>query len=220
MLESSTATVFLVTQNRLVREALIKVLARRSDVSVLGSQPLCPQTMAEVIAAAPDVLVVDAYTASTAHLEFLREVQAGLSRVRLLMIGMEAEEHHFLQAVRDGASGYMLKDASAQEVVAAVRAVAAGEAVCPPQLCVALFRYVARQDRFPSFRAQTTLGLTNREQQLIGLIGRGMTNKEIASALNLAEQTVRNHVHRILRKIGAGNRFAVVEMCRTQGLAI
>lgn len=217
---ASTATVFLLAQNRLVREALIKVLARRNDVNVVGSQPLSPQSLEEVIAAAPDVLVVDSYSASTPHLEFLREVQACLSGLRLLMIGMEAAEEHFLRAIRDGALGYLLKDASALEVAAAVRAVAAGEAVCPPQLCASLFRYVAGQNRFPSFRVHSKLRLTGREQQLITLIGRGMRNKEIACQLNLAEQTVRNHVHRILKKIGAENRFAVVEICRLQGMAV
>jgi len=62
-----------------------------------------------------------------------------------------------------------------------------------------------------------TLGLTNREQQLVVLIGKGLTNKEIACQLQLAEQTVRNHVHRMLRKVGANNRLAVVELCRMQG---
>jgi two-component system, NarL family, response regulator DevR len=217
---SPAATVFLLAQNRLVREALTKVLDRKSDVAVVGSQALSPQTTEDVIAAAPDVLVVDSYTASTPHLELLRQVQGCVSDVRVVMIGMDPDEQHFLQAVRDGATWYVLKDASALEVVAAVRAVAAGDAVCPLQLCASLFRYIAKQNQLPSFRARATLGLTNREQQLIALIGRGMTNKEIACQLNLAEQTVRNHVHRILRKIGASDRFTVVEMCRMQGMAV
>ena len=214
------ATVFLLAQNRLVREALTKVLDRKSDVAVVGSQAPSLQTTEDVVSAAPDVLVVDSFTPSTPHLEMLRQIQGTLTGLRIVMIGMEPDEQSFLHAVRDGAAGYVLKDASALEVVAAVRAVLAGEAVCPPHLCASLFRYVARQTQLPSFRARRDMGLTNREQQLIALIGRGMTNKEIASHLNLAEQTVRNHVHRILRKIGASDRFAVVEMCRMQGMAV
>jgi DNA-binding NarL/FixJ family response regulator len=117
--------------------------------------------------------------------------------------------------------GYVLKDASALEVVETIREVVAGEAVCPPQLCTFLFRYVARQSHHvPNFHVKLGLGLTHREQQLVLLIGRGLTNKEIASELNLAEQTVRNHVHRMLRKVGASDRLAVVELCRMQGLAV
>jgi two-component system response regulator DevR len=220
MNEAPRATVFLLAQNRLVREALTKVLDKKGDVSVVGSQPLSPQTTEEVIAAAPDVLVVDSFAATTPHVEFLRQVQSCLNGLRLVMIGMDPDELRFLQAVRDGAMGYVLKEASALEVVATVRAVAAGEAVCPPQLCASLFRFVARQNQLPNFRVRTKLGLTSREQQLIALIGHGLTNKEIAGRLHLAEQTVRNHVHRILRKIGASDRYTVVEMCRMQGMAV
>ena len=214
------ASVFLLAQNRLVREALSKVLHKTSDLTVVGSHGLSPSISEEVILAAPDVLIMDSYTSYTPHLEFLRRVQSCLRELHLVMVGMDDDEQHFLQAVRDGAMGYVLKDASANEVVTIVRAVVAGEAACPPRLAAWLFRYVARQDQFPSFRLRTSLGLTNREQQLVGLISRGMTNKEIAGQLNLAEQTVRNHVHRILRKVGAENRFSVVEICRMQGMQI
>ena len=78
----------------------------------------------------------------------------------------------------------------------------------------------ALHKQVPSFHVKVSLGLTNREQQLVLLIGRGMTNKEIASQLCLAEQTVRNHVHRMLRKVGANDRLAVVEMCRMHGLPV
>ena len=125
----------------------------------------------------------------------------------------------FLRAVRDGVVGYMLKDASAMEIAAAVRCVVGSEAVCPPQLCLALFEHFAQQAKVPSFHIKHTLGLTRREQQLVQLIGLGLTNKEIASQLNLSEQTVKNHVHRMLRKVGANDRLGVVELCRTQGIS-
>jgi len=106
-------------------------------------------------------------------------------------------------------------------VVAAVRNVANGGAVCPIKLCTSLFEYVARQgSQLPSLHAKLNLGLTNREQQLVLLMGRGLTNKEIAEQLQLAEQTVRNHVHRVLRKVGVSDRLAAVEMCRMQGLPV
>ena len=91
----------------------------------------------------------------------------------------------------------------------------------PADLCACLFRYVSRQwNQVPNYQAKTKLGLTNREQQLLLLISRGLTNKEIASHLQLSDQTVRNHVHRMLRKLGADNRHAAVEMCRMQGMAV
>ena len=166
------------------------------------------------------MIMIDSFT-STLHGEFLRRLRDELQSLKIVMIGMDADEQSFLHSVQEGALGYLVKDASAAEIASAVRAVANGEAVCPPQLCTSLFRYVARQcKQVPSFHVKVSLGLTNREQQLVLLIGRGMTNKEIASQLCLAEQTVRNHVHRMLRKVGANDRLAVVEMCRMHGLPV
>lgn len=216
----SSVSVFLLAQNRLLREALAKVLSRKNDVEIVGSCAASANSVKEIVAAAPEVLVVDSFATSVAHLAFVREVQARVEGLKLVMIGMEADEQQFLHAIREGALGYVLKDASAAEVVAAVRAVANGDGVCPPQFCAFLFRHVARERQLPNLQLRENLGLTNREQQLVWLISRGMTNKEIANQLQLAEQTVRNHVHRMLRKLGAPHRMAVVEMCRVQGLTV
>jgi len=123
--------------------------------------------------------------------------------------------------VQAGAVGYVLKEASAVEVARTIRGVAAGEAVCPSSLSMALFQWVVRhKPAIPSLHFRTTLGLSRREQQLVGLIQQGLTNKEMASQLGLSEQTVKNHVHRILRKVGAADRLSIVEVCRNQGLSV
>ena len=219
MSQVTLARVFLLAQNRLLREALTRILSKKSDLLVAGTSALSSVAVEEIVRSSPSVLVMDSFASSIAHLEFIRDVQGALIGLKVVMIGMEEDEQTFIQAVREGAMGYVLKDATALEVVAAVRAVANGSAVCPQQLCASLFHYVARQWRqVPNFQVKASLGLTNREQQLVSLIGRGLTNKEIASELQLAEQTVRNHVHRMLRKVGANDRFSVVEICRLQGL--
>ncbi|HEY7352127.1 MAG TPA: response regulator transcription factor [Terriglobales bacterium] len=214
------ASVFLLAQNRLLREALSKILSRKESIHVVGSCSLTNDSLREIVAASPDVLVIDSFTTNIVHVEFVREVQQRLPDVKLVMIGMEADSHALLQAIREGAMGYVVKDASALEVVAAVRTVATGGASCSPELCAFLFRFAAQQNQMPSFYARSRLGLTNREQQLVGLISQGLTNKEIANRLQLAEQTVRNHIHRMLRKLGATHRLAVVDICRTEGLTV
>jgi len=164
---------------------------------------------------------MDSFTTEVLHLKFIREVQRRVQRIKVVMIGMAAEEQSFLQAVREGAMGYVLEDAPSLEIIGAVQAVVKGQAVCPPSLCSCLFRHVAtRWTQVPTFRVKCNLGLTNREQQLVFLLGRGLSNKEIAAQLQLAEQTVRNHVHHMLRKLSAPDRLAVVEMCRTEGLPV
>jgi DNA-binding NarL/FixJ family response regulator len=221
MSEAATAAVFLLAQNRLLREALAKILGKKGNIAVVGSCVFSPNALEEIIKASPEVLVMDSFDAATDELGFLHEARSLLPDLKVVLIGMDSNEQTFMRAVREGVMGYVLEDASALEVVNTVRSVANGEAVCPPRLCASLFRYIARQKtNIPNFRVRLNLGLTNREQQLVLLIGRGLTNKEIATQLQLAEQTVRNHVHRMLRKVGASDRYAVVELCRMQGLPI
>lgn len=137
------------------------------------------------------------------------------------LVGMGADEEQFIAAIRSGATGYLLQDASASDVVAAVRAVFRGEAVCPPQLCSSLFRFVAQMAReIPVQNAPAKPDLTLRQQQLVTLVAKGLTNKEIASHLNLSEFTVRNHIHRILKQVDAGSRSEAVETIRAFGYPI
>jgi len=186
--------VFILAENRLLREALTRILNKKS---------------------APDVLLSDSAAIALSDLRLVSEVRAAIPGLKVIMIGMDANQEIFLRAVQEGIVGFVLKDASAVEVAAAVRSVANQEAVCPPSLCLALFERVASQNIHPpSFVIRHNLGLTRREQQLVQMISRGLTNKEIASQLNLSEQTVKNHIHRILRKLGATSRLDAVELCR------
>ncbi len=136
----------------------------------------------------------------------------------ILLIDVAGNETNFLQCVRAGVRGYLPRDASAEDVVEAVRAIHAGKAVCPGTLCAALFRYLEREATcFPSASMHQRLGLTRREQQLVPLVAEGLTNKEIANHFCLSEQTVKNHLYRMKQKIGADDRLGIVQMCRTQG---
>jgi DNA-binding NarL/FixJ family response regulator len=198
--EQQTAAVFLLAENRLLREALTKILEEKKDLEIAGACAFSTIETEQVIRACPDIIIIDSFSSSL-HREFLREVRHRLPSVKIVMMGMDADEQRLLHSVQEGSLGYVGKDASAAEIAAAVRSVANGEAGCAPHLCASLFRYVARQrNHMPSFHVKISLGLTAREQQVVLLIGRGMTNKEIACQLNRAEQTVRNHVHRMFAK--------------------
>jgi DNA-binding NarL/FixJ family response regulator len=210
--------VFILAENRLLREALARILSKKCDIQVVGAAAFSPDVVSQIRSAAPDVLLSDSAAVALSDLRLVSEVRAAIPGMKVVMVGMDADREIFLRAVRDGIAGYVLKEASAMEVAAAVRAVASGEAVCPPSLCLALFERVANQNTHPaSFVIRHNLGLTRREQQLVQLISHGLTNKEIASQLNLSEQTVKNHVHRMLRKVGASDRLGAVELCRQPG---
>jgi len=134
---------------------------------------------------------------------------------------MEPDEEQFIASVRSGVTGYLLQDASASDVVATVRAVYRGEAVCPPHLCSVLFRLVAQMpSEIPLPNSPPKPDLTLRQQQLVTLVAKGLTNKEIASHLNLSEFTVRNHIHNILKQVDASSRSEAVETIRACGYSI
>lgn len=210
------AEVYLLAENRLLREALIRLLSKRSEVRVVGANPYSPSVYHDIIAAKPQIILLDSNGLGFSKAMLIATLRSAIRNLRIVMVDMDSDENTFLGAIRSGVVGYVLKDASADEVGAAIRAVAAGKAVCPPSLCMTLFRSVAHQCTTTS---QTScgadLGLSRREQQMVELLRERLTNKEIALRLNLSEQTVKNHMHRILRKLGAPNRFSIVERCES-----
>ncbi len=216
----SSIRVFLQIENRLLREALVRLFRKRSDFLLAGQDGQANATACQVPDIQSDVLVIDSCEVNWLATSMAIE-SGGHAAFKAILIGMESDEEQFMAAVRSGVRGYLLKDASAADIVAAVRAVFHGEAVCPPQLCITLFRYVARMAReMPSQSSTSRSGLTLRQQQLVALVAKGLTNKEIASRLNLSEFTVRNHIHRILKQVDAGSRSEAVETIRAHGFAI
>jgi two-component system response regulator DevR len=212
---SAQINILLLAQNRLLLEALTRTLRKRAEFSVVHATAYSPVSVGLIDDSGCDVLLVDSSVTDAFGFQLVKEILATLSGLKVLMIGMEEDEETFLQAVTAGAVGYVLKDASALDVVAAIRAISRGEAVCPPRLCRSLFRYVAgTRTSLPNMRVKTQLGLTRRQQQLVPLLAQGLTNKEIAVQLNLCEQTIKNHVHRMLQKVGVDNRLSVVEMVK------
>ena len=217
---SSEVRVFLLCENRLLREALVRILAKKSDLMVAGSCPYSPAVVQQVCAAAPRVVLLDSLGLAISEPRLLHRIHERLPEALTLMVGMDGREEDFLQAVREGAAGYVLREASAVEVVAAIRSVGAGEAVCPPRFSAALFRCAAQRLAIRlNLEKRSHSALSRRERQLVELVCCGFTNKEIASKLNLSEHTVKNHVHRILHKTGVPDRAAIVDHYHAQALA-
>jgi DNA-binding NarL/FixJ family response regulator len=217
---SSSIRVFLLIENRLLRQALPRLLRNRPDLLVVGQSGLSEAAPFQVLDARCDVLITDSFQTSWLPVSMARE-RAGQTALKAVLIGMESDEDQFMAAVRSGATGYLLKDASASDIVGAVRAVFRGEAVCPPQLCSTLFQVVAQTGRKISVQGPAPRpDLTLRQQQLVGLVAKGLTNKEIASRLSLSEFTVRNHIHRILKQVDVESRSKAVEAVRAYGYAI
>lgn len=217
---SLSIRVFLLLENRLLREALVRLFRKRSDLSVVGQGSLADEALHPSLETNCDVLVGDCLLPAGA-LSILAADEGKTRGCKILLVGMEPDEEQFLTAVRSGAVGYLLQDASASDAVSAVRAVHRGQAVCPPRLCSALFRVVAKTPRELTLQNSASKpDLTLRQQQLVTLVAKGLTNKEIASHLNLSEFTVRNHIHRILKQVDAESRSEAVETIRAHGFSI
>ena len=202
-----------------MRETLAKLLVKRGEFRLSGVSPYVPDITRLIGASAPDVLILDSVTARLSDCAFVSDIVSQFPDIKVVLIDMDEDPEIFLECVRAGAVGYFLEDASAAEVVSGVQSVANGRAICPPQLSLSLFRAFSRQwTALPNARIKLELGLTRRQQQLIPLIAQGLTNKEIALQLNLSEGTIKNHIHEILRRVGASDRLQVVDLTRLSGV--
>ena len=211
-------SVFLLAENRLLREALVRLLSKKDDIRIVGSGPYSPGIIQQIIAAEPRIAVLDSVSKALSQDRLVGRLCEARPEIGVVMVGMEADESVFFRLVQQGVLGYVLTDASAVEVWHAIRDVAAGAAVCPPSLSVPLFRFVA-QMQTNSVSVKKSLDLSPRQRQLAQLIRDGLSNKEVAARLNLSEQTVKNHVHRMLRKVGAADRSTMAELYRVHGAA-
>jgi DNA-binding NarL/FixJ family response regulator len=212
--------VYLIAENRLLREALVRLLRKKSDLRVVGEGRRCDSTTKEIIASDCNVLLLDSLTTPQAE-GLIAELLEKAPQIKIVLFGMDEEPSAFLKAVRLGVSGYVVKDASAADVIGAVRAVMQGEAVCTPKLCMELFRRFSQDVHEKPFlterEAKIKFGLTHRQSQLVALVARGLTNKEIAASLNLSEFTVKNHLRRIMRQVDADSRHEAVDTLRAGG---
>jgi DNA-binding NarL/FixJ family response regulator len=213
--------VYVAAHNRLLREALARILTKRGNVEVTGLDSPLACEAATLVRQGAEVLLLVSLGAVQEDLVTIQRLHANAPSVRILLIGSSNEDGEFLQCVRAGISGYLWRDASADHVLDGIRAVHAGEAVCPAALCTTLFRYFEREmPELPCASPRQRLGLTRREQQLVPLIAKGFTNKEIANHFCLSEQTVKNHLYRMKHKIGAEDRLNIVQRFRTQGFLL
>jgi len=213
--------VFVAAENRLLREALARVLTKGGCIEVIATDSAAAFHTDVLLNTRPDILLLSSRGSLEEDLSAIRQVRTAAPAVRILLIGMARDEREFLQCVRAGISGYLLRDASSGEVLQAVQAVYAGEAVCPGALCAVLFRYFESDAAgLPCASGRRRLGLSRRELQLIPLIAQGLTNKEIANHFSLSEQTVKNHLYRMKHKIGAEDRLEMVQLYRTQGFLV
>ncbi|MFD9812419.1 response regulator [Streptomyces sp. NPDC059080] len=219
-----TTRVIIVDDQAMVRAGFAALLAAQSDIDVVGDAPDGVQGVELSRRTHPDVVLMDVRMPEMDGLEAARQLlsppQGVTHRPKVLMLTTFDVDDYVYEALRAGASGFLLKDAPPADLIAAVRIVAAGEALLAPSVTRRLIADFARQG--PAPRKESTAlrlnGLTPRETEVLKLIARGLSNQEIADALILAEQTVKTHIGRVLAKLGLRDRAQAVIFAYESGL--
>ena len=196
-----TIRVVIADDHRVVRDGLCYLLGQEPDIEVAGEAGDGRQTLDVVTATRPDVLVLDLYMPGLDGHAVIAALSATAHRPAVVVLTSAAEDEHLVRAMHAGATSYLLKTAPADDVIAAVREAAAGTASLSPELLTRL-THALRQPPAPD----PLQPLSPRERDVLRLIARGQSNREIARSLGIGEQTVKTHVRGILTKLGLQDR--------------
>jgi two-component system, NarL family, response regulator LiaR len=205
--------VLIVDDHAVVREGLRTFLELQDGIEVVGEAGDGGEGVAAAERLRPDVILMDLVMPRLDGVGAMRELRRRLPSARVIVLTSFTDDAKLLPAVQAGASGYLLKNAQPQEIARAVRAAAAGEALLDPGVAARLLDSIAR----PAGEEPGDT-LTRREREVLGLIGRGFSNKRIALELGIAEKTVKTHVGHVLAKLGVPDRTSAALHAVRSGL--
>src|SRR5690349_6539151 len=207
--EQAKIRVLVVDDQELFRRGLTMLLTVEDDIEVVGEANDGSAAATLAASTAPDVILMDVRMPKQTGIEACVAMKDAAPHARIIMLTASDEEADLYEAVKNGASGYLLKDSSIDEVAQAVRVVADGQSLISPSMAIKLldeFKQMSRSDRqqVPSPR------LTDRELEVLKLVAQGLNNREIAKRLFISENTVKNHVRNILEKLQLHSRMEAV----------
>jgi DNA-binding NarL/FixJ family response regulator len=194
--------VFLVDDHEIVRRGVRELLEAEDDIEVVGEAGTVEQAIDRAAVSSPDVAVLDVQLPDGSGVEVCRELRSAEPQLRCIMLTSFTDDEAMMDSVVAGASGYLLKQVRGADIVDAVRRVAAGESLLDPLVTA---RVVERLRRGPE-EDERLRGLTGQERRILDLLADGLTNRQIAEELFLAEKTVKNYVSNLLSKMGMSRR--------------
>ncbi|MGW5937315.1 response regulator [Streptomyces celluloflavus] len=216
----TTIRVLIADDQMMVRQGFTVLLNAEPGIEVVGQAVDGLDAVAKVAELAPDIVLMDIRMPALGGIEATRRITgpAGATVKVLVLTTFDLDEYVY-EALRAGASGFLLKDASAAELAQAVRVVAAGDALLAPNITKRLIAEFSRMTGAPRTPLKDRVGdLTERETEVLSLIAQGLSNAEIAERLVVAEQTVKTHVSRILVKLGLRDRTQAAVFAYETGL--
>ncbi|MFD8703431.1 response regulator [Kitasatospora sp. NPDC059648] len=197
--------VFLLDDHEVVRRGVRDLLEAEEDIEVIGEAATCAQALARVPALRPDVAVLDVRLPDGDGVSVCRDLRDRMPDLVCLMLTSFDDDDALLDAIMAGAAGYVLKQVKGVELVSAVRTVASGQSMLDPATTRKLMESLRHHEESETDAALA--GLTPREREILVLVGEGRTNRQIGQELYLAEKTVKNHVSRLLAKLGVERRL-------------
>jgi DNA-binding NarL/FixJ family response regulator len=208
----------LIDDNRLLREGIVAMIHSQPGFKVLAASADVNEALQKVREAKPDIVLVDFGLEDHDSLSLTATVHGEVPEARVIVMGLMPLQQDVADYVRAGASGFLMKDASFEVFFSTIRAVASGSEVLPQALTSSLFSQItSNTSRGSRSRMLESVRLTERERQVIALLGEGLSNKQIAARLHIAVHTVKSHVHNVLEKLALHSRLEVAAFSHATG---
>jgi len=212
-LQAEPIRAMIVDDHALFRRGLEMVLEEEQDIELVGQASDGAEAVEKAAESLPDVVLMDIRMPRSSGIEACRAMKEAAPSAKIIILTISDEEEDLFEAIRAGASGYLLKDIPLDEVADAVRAVHGGQSLINPSMAGKLlteFATLARRDDEERAQEVPAPRLTEREMQVLKLVARGMNNRDIAKELFISENTVKNHVRNILEKLQIHSRMEAV----------
>ena len=211
--------VLIADDDDLMRAGLVELLTADPEIEIVGQASNGHEAVEQALRLAPDVVLMDVRMPDLDGIGATRELLRATPEAKVLILTTFEQDDYIFGAIRAGASGFLLKRARPEELIAAVRTVAAGDSLLSPSVTRRVIDRMAQQPN-PELAGHAKLdGLTPREREVLDLVARGLSNREIAAALVVEESTIRTHVKRILMKLNLRDRIQAVIFAYETGIS-
>jgi DNA-binding NarL/FixJ family response regulator len=207
--------ILLVEDNRILREGIRAIIDRQPDMRIVGTLGGSRDTLQFTRRLKPKIILIDLGLNDDGSMKILRTLTSEFPQTSVIGMGLMPTQQDIIAFVKEGAAGFILKDASMRDVLATIRKVALGQKILPPVLTGSLFTQVIDNElRKSKGKLPPGVRMTKREREVTVLITEGLSNKEIAQRLNLSTFTVKSHVHNILEKLALHTRLEIAASTR------